>query len=310
MVRFNFKKVAASVAALSVVACMAAVPTSASDTAVELTIGQIEVPVSQAKKNAVIDVPIKIDAPDLTGFTIYIDVEDSATGGKVKRELEFTNAGLKMTAQIKAPETASATAAAWAAGSKVSLDDEDTEDNFAVVHVTLLEDLAVGDQIDIQYMSESATGMKCEWKDTPTAYEATAVNGWIKVVEDEVSTTTTPAATTTTPAATTTTPAGQGGTTTTPPAGEGESTTTTPAGGAAGDDGTTTTPAGGNANGSDTTPASGAGAGGTGTTTAAGGNTSTSSPQTGSSDVLPIAGAAAAVAVLGGVALVAKKKND
>nr|MDE5564480.1 NPXTG-anchored protein [Oscillospiraceae bacterium] len=34
------------------------------------------------------------------------------------------------------------------------------------------------------------------------------------------------------------------------------------------------------------------------------------SPKTGATDVLPIAGAAAAVAVLGGVALVAKKKND
>ena len=285
MVRFNFKKVAASVAALSIVACMAAVPTSASDTAVELTIGQIEIPVSEAKANAVIDVPIKIDAPDLTGFTVYIDVEDSATGGRVKRELEFTNPGLKMTAKIVAPETATASAAAWAAADPTTLDVEDTENNFAVIHVTLLEDLAVGDQIDIQYMSESTTGQKCEWTNKPNSVEASAVNGWIKVVDDEVSTTTTPAATTTTPAATTTTPAGQGGTTTTPPAGEGESTTTTPAGGGAGGTGTTVT-------------------------TVAGGNTSTSSPQTGSSDVLPIAGAAAAVAVLGGVALVAKKKND
>ncbi|MBR2086199.1 MAG: LPXTG cell wall anchor domain-containing protein, partial [Oscillospiraceae bacterium] len=43
--------------------------------------------------------------------------------------------------------------------------------------------------------------------------------------------------------------------------------------------------------------------------TARGGGEGTS-PKTGASDVLPIAGAAAAVAVLGGVALVTKKKND
>jgi len=39
-------------------------------------------------------------------------------------------------------------------------------------------------------------------------------------------------------------------------------------------------------------------------------STTGTSPKTGASDVLPIAGAAAAVAVLGGVALVSKKKND
>lgn len=50
-------------------------------------------------------------------------------------------------------------------------------------------------------------------------------------------------------------------------------------------------------------------AGGTGAATTAPA-TSTSSPATGTTDVLPIVGVAAAVAVLGGVAIVSKKKND
>ncbi len=49
---------------------------------------------------------------------------------------------------------------------------------------------------------------------------------------------------------------------------------------------------------------------GTKPATSAPATSSTSSPATGTTDVLPIVGVAAAVAVLGGVAIVSKKKND
>lgn len=296
MVRFNFKKVAASVAALSIVACMAAVPTSASDSAIELKIGKIEVPVSEAKAGTVIDVPVQLNAPDLTGFTVVIDVEDSAEGGKLSRKGEFTNAGLKMMIQVQEPKTSSASGATWAAAYPISLDEDNVDDegyaDFIIMHVTLEQDLEVGDKFEIKYMEKGPSGLANVWSNDEESalYDVISDDGWIEVVDDTPQTTTTeaPATTTTEAPATTTTEAPAD--TTTVPAGTTTAATTADAG-----------------NASNTSASTAAGAGGTGTTTVA---SSTGSPQTGSSDVLPIAGAAAAVAVLGGVALVAKKKND
>lgn len=287
MVRFNFKKVAASVAALSIVACMAAVPTSASDTAVQLDIAKVEVHVSDATKGAEIDVPVRINAPDLTGFTFVFTVESSADGGALSREVVFNNAKIESTV-LNEPKTNDAFGGTWATANPTSLDSVNTDDegygDFMTIHVTLNQDLALGDKYMITYEAAGPSGLENIWSndEISTHYDVDSDDGWIEVVDDTPQTTTTEAPATTTteaPADTTTVPAG----------------TTTAA---------TTADAG---NASNTSASTAAGAGGTGTTTVA---SSTGSPQTGSSDVLPIAGAAAAVAVLGGVALVAKKKND
>lgn len=287
MVRFNFKKVAASVAALSIVACMAAVPTSASDTAVELTIGKKELTVSEAK-GATVDIPITINAPALTGFSIVIDVQDSAEGGRVTRDFAFDTEenGLLESAEIVQRSNSSASGASWAVASPKNL-----KESFAVVHVTLPDDIEVGEKFEIKYMEKGPSGLANVWSNDEESalYDVISDDGWIEIIADPVDTTTTPVATTTTEAPATTTTEAPADTTTVP-AGTTTAATTADAG-----------------NASNTSASTAAGAGGTGTTTVA---SSTGSPQTGSSDVLPIAGAAAAVAVLGGVALVAKKKND
>lgn len=296
MVRFNFKKVAASVAALSIVACMAAVPTSASDSAIELKIGKIEVPVSEAKAGTVIDVPVRINAPDLTGFMFVFTVESSADGGALSREVVFNNAKIESTV-LNEPKTNDAFGGTWATANPTSLDSVNTDDegygDFMTIHVTLNQDLALGDKYMITYEAAGPSGLENIWSndEISTHYDVDSDDGWIEVVDDTPQTTTTeaPATTTTTEAPATTTTEAPADTTTVP-AGTTTAATTADAG-----------------NASNTSASTAAGAGGTGTTTVA---SSTGSPQTGSSDVLPIAGAAAAVAVLGGVALVAKKKND
>lgn len=288
MVRFNVKKVAATVAALSLVACMAAVPASASDTQVELTIGNETVPLSEAPGKTV-TLPITLDAPALSSFQFMVEVPGSIEDG-----LEL---GIKKDPILSSFDFGVATQGArdgtvflnWANG---AMPPEpcavDINGEIATISVTLPEDVKPG-KYEVNYVVISPNGKEMEWNDADAgvSYVDTvlATNGWIEIVDDTASTTTTEApATTTTEAPATTTTEAPADTTTAPvdtTTGTGTNT------GVAGE--TTTTVAGG------------------GTTTAA---SSTGSPQTGSSDVLPIAGAAAAVAVLGGVALVAKKKND
>ncbi len=302
MKKINFKAIVASLAAVSVVASMTAVSASAADT-VSIKIDQKTITLEEAKSP--VPIYVRMDAVDtgISAFEYGVHVDDRCTFVMVSDIADaMTKGGELINFSMTAAPSKLMKNAQWltyAASTPYT-----SSLNMALVMVTLPSDAKAGDQYDIEYIGELGSKEVMRNENDGIDYTASAVDGWIKI-EGAPETTTTTAETTTTTGETTTT---TGETTTT----TGETTTTT---------GETTTTTG------ETTTTTGATTTTTGGTTTAKPSTTTTakpsttttakddkkdegSPKTGATDVLPIAGAAAAVAVLGGVALVVKKKND
>ena len=317
MKKISFKKVMASVAALSVVSCMAAIPTAAAGE-VSAKIDQVTVKLNADKTVA------SATTADGTDVTAY--VKKSADGYQVplyvslvdNPGLSAVEYGIKVDDRISKWEVVTGPADAMDVGGKVlrwkggiaaeidgqrswpaydaSVSNEGAMD-ILCVYVTIPEAQATpGSKFDVKH-GDSTTGTdfakESVWKLVVNAnneYTASWTDGWVAF---EGETTTSSETTTSTTTTTTTT------STTEEPTTSSETSTSAVA--------TTSSTA------ASTTSTAAATTATTAKTTAAGGTTTAapaSSPKTGSTDVLPIAGAAAAVAVLGGVALVAKKKND
>ena len=388
MKKIDFKKALASVAALSVVATMAALPASAAEHAFGTTekqgavaIEQITVTLDELSADGY-QVPVLVKVSPNPGVNAlefgvsstmeYSVVTDTDTVMDVLSAKATANPdlakGLQAEVTYKAsPVEAGLTWVTWAATSTST-----TKERFAVLLCTVPSTAKAGDTFAIDYKSEGVGGASKEIfqkKENGTTTDFVAdgqyegLSGWIKIEAPEVVTTTTEAttvatttteattvATTTTEAttaATTTTKATTAATTTTKAATTTTkaATTTTKAATTTTKAATTTTKAATTTTKAATTTTKAATTttkpatlatttSGKSTTTTTGKSTTTTtgksttattkattkaatnannnggSPKTGASDVLPIAGAAAAVAVLGGVALVAKKKND
>ena len=324
MKKINLKKVVASVAALSVVGCMAAIPTSAASNGITLDIDKVELTLAelQAMGNKV---PVWINLTDNAGISSVeygVTVDSRITSYTVVNSSMVASAlGLSESPSVSM-EVSKDGDFSWlgfASGKMVP-----GKMKMVCYYVTIPDDAKPGDKYDIKYSKDNGahlggTADKFEiWENrtledilgnaVSTANYVTAgtvdvSDGYVYILPEETTTTeatttTTEATTTTTQATTTTTAA----TTTTTAA-----TTTTTAATTSTTAATTTTTGTGTTTGkaSTTTAKTTATTKATTKATTAGG-----SPKTGSGDVMPIAATAAAVAVLGGVALVAKKKND
>lgn len=330
MKKNSFKKVIASLAALSVVAVgTAAVPVSAktleaNQTDSEVYVDRATVSVDEAKAGVPIYVRLNIGdafAGGMTNFEFGVDVDSRASRvfiNDAATALEFGGENLNVVVTPADSPVAGYENYTYMSFAKGDVDAEKsdifaankitgvrpTSVNVAMVYVTIA-DPQPGETYPITIETKGvgeAAGRELTFKNGNTILSTDDIqlsDGWIKI-EGEPETTAPETTTTeaeTTKAEETTTQAEE---TTT----EAEETTTTVGGGE--DDGTTTTTTG---------TGSGAGGNGTSTSTTTGtdkgkGDGDDKSPETGVSDVLPIAGVAAAVAVLGGVALATKKKND
>lgn len=346
MKKINFKKALASVAALSVVACMAAVPASAATSGFGTTSNEAAVTIEQ--------VTVSLEELSAANYQVPVWVRVSPNPGVnalefgVTCELPYETITSARSASTYAslPTAGDQSLVANAADRWSTLDAEmtvkastvepgltwmtfakDTNDkeklNFAMLLVTVPETAKAGDVFPINYAAVGAGGASKEIFQVKTAgstvdyvadgnYEG--ISGWIKI-EGEGTTTTTTEATTTEATTTTTTEATTTQATTTTTTEATTTTTTTEATTTSTTAATTTTTTAPGTTTTAATTTTGKAATTTtakpaATTTAKANTSTTSSPKTGASDVLPIAGAAAAVAVLGGVALVAKKKND
>ena len=276
----NFKQIMAAVAAMSLVACAAAIPASASAEGATVEIDQVEIDLDELKAMNY-EVPINIVLTENAGINAF------AFGVGVEEGCSFT-VDMDVQEVMMAVEAAKSSDAefAWVNGANARTYKKSDMIICGIV-VKVPETAAVGDQFDITYAAQDQEGKKHIWGDTTTkadyvaAGSADAVDGWIKItgVPTTEATTTTEETTTTTESETTTT---ESETTTT----ESETTTTTES-----SETTTTTTTTGTGTATSTTPGTG-------------------SPATGTTDVLPIVGVAAAAAILGGVAIVAKKKED
>ncbi len=263
----NFKKVMAAVAAMSLVACAAAIPASASADGVTVEIQQVEVDVKDLAKDGGNVIPVAITLTENKGinaFAFGVDVDDAC-----EFEMDYDAQTMMMSVEGAKSEVETENFV-WINGANARTYSK-TDVVIIGLTVTIPKDAKIGDVFELNYAEVDLEGKDHIWGDTTTkadyvaAKTADAVDGWIKIVgEPETTPDTTPE---TTPD---TTPE------TTPDTTPDTTTTTT----------TTTT--------------------GTSTSTTPG----TGSPATGTTDVLPIVGVAAAAAILGGVAIVAKKKED
>ena len=326
MKKINLKKVVASVAALSVVGCMAAIPTSAASNGITLDIDKVELTMAelQAMGNKV---PVWFNLNDNAGISAVeygVTVDSRITSYTVVNSSMVASALGLSEAPSERMEVSKDGDFSWlglASGKMIP-----GKMKMVCYYVTIPDDAKPGDKFDIKYSKDNGAhlggtadkfqiwenrtkedilGNTVSTADYVAAGTVDVTDGYVYILPEE--TTTTAATTTTTEATTTTTQA----TTTTTAA----TTTTTAA------TTTTTAPTTTTTGGSTSTSVSTTTGTGTGTTASTAKTTATTkattkattaggSPKTGSGDVMPIAATAAAVAVLGGVALVAKKKND
>ena len=346
MKKINVKKLAASLAALSAVACMAAIPASAVETPAEygtstkscaVAIGQATVTLDELKaSNYQVPVMIKV-APNPKinilefgissplSYTLLtpddFDEDSNPDRAKQLKEMKTAPEGLaltiKMTANTVKNGSDNVTWLTWASDTGVKTQ------KFAVVLVDVPKDAKEGDKFDIKYLNEGLSGNPeicalnedADKKDYVELKDFEGIDGFVKIAGTPTPTETTTTTTTTSTSTTTTTTTTSTSTSTTTTTSTAKPTTTTSTTTTT----TTTMPV------SETRATPKAEPRGTGilnphkdeyytqTTPKAAparNNSEGTSPKTGASDVLPIAGAAAAVAVLGGVALVTKKKND
>lgn len=318
----TFKKALAAVSAAAVVATSAAVFTAVPADAIGgLAIAGVTVTMDELKaNNYLVTVPVTIngnsDGWDALAFgmswnTSEITYSSNTRGGLlgdayINQNIEISGSGLQLTpdgagAWIAYASTPSATGPSYVVGDGTIIN----------VIFKVNENAQPGDIYSIGSPSVSFDGASTPLvQHSPDASTAPASEGYIKIdgavtttTEATTTTTTTTEATTTT---TTTTTAAATTTTTTTTTAKPTTTTTTTTSAAATTTTTTTTAAATTTKAATTTSAA------TTTKKAAQQTTkkntgSTSSPKTGS--MIPVAGAVAAIAVIGGVALVSKKRK-
>ncbi len=322
MKKNSFKKVIASLAALSVVAVgTAAVPVSAktleaNQTDAEVYVDRATVSVDEAKAGVPIYVRLNMGdafADGMTNFEFGVDVDSRASRVFINDAATASEFGGEMLNVVVTPADSPVagyenyTYMSFAKGD-VDAEKSDifaankitgvrpTSVNVAMVYVTIA-DPQPGETYPITIETKGvgeAAGRELTFKNGNTILSTDDIqlsDGWIKI-EGEPETTAPETTTTeaeTTKAEETTTKAEETTTETETSATETETSTST----------TTST---NNGDGTSTSTTTG--------TDKGKGDGDDKSPETGVSDVLPIAGVAAAVAVLGGVALATKKKND
>lgn len=318
----TFKKALAAVSAAAVVATSAAVFTAVPADAIGgLAIAGVTVTMDELKaNNYLVTVPVTIngnsDGWDALAFgmswnTSEITYSSNTRGGLlgdayINQNIEISGSGLQLTpdgagAWIAYASTPSATGPSYVVGDGTIIN----------VIFKVNENAQPGDIYSIGSPAVSFDGASTPLvQHSPDASTAPASEGYIKIdgsvtttTEATTTTTTTTEATTTT---TTTTTAAATTTTTTTTTAKPTTTTTTTTSAAATTTTTTTTAAATTTKAATTTSAA------TTTKKAAQQTTkkntgSTSSPKTGS--MIPVAGAVAAIAVIGGVALVSKKRK-
>lgn len=318
----TFKKALAAVSAAAVVATSAAVFTAVPADAIGgLAVAGVTVTMDELKaNNYLVTVPVTIngnsDGWDALAFgmswnTSEITYSSNTRGGLlgdayINQNIEISGSGLQLTpdgagAWIAYASTPSATGPSYVVGDGTIIN----------VIFKVNENAQPGDIYSIGSPAVSFDGASTPLvQHSPDASTAPASEGYIKIdgpvtttTEATTTTTTTTEATTTT---TTTTTAAATTTTTTTTTAKPTTTTTTTTSAAATTTTTTTTAAATTTKAATTTSAA------TTTKKAAQQTTkkntgSTSSPKTGS--MIPVAGAVAAIAVIGGVALVSKKRK-
>lgn len=318
----TFKKALAAVSAAAVVATSAAVFTAVPADAIGgLAVAGVTVTMDELQaNNYLVTVPVTInsntDGWDALAFglswnTSEITYSSNSRGGLlgdayINQNIEISGSGLQLTpeengAWIAYASTPSATGPSYVVGDGTIIN----------VIFKVNENAQPGDIYSIGSPAVSFDGASTPLvQHSPDASTAPASEGYIKIdgpvtttTEATTTTTTTTEATTTT---TTTTTAAATTTTTTTTTAKPTTTTTTTTSAAATTTTTTTTAAATTTKAATTTSAA------TTTKKAAQQTTkkntgSTSSPRTGS--MIPVAGAVAAIAVIGGVALVSKKRK-
>lgn len=316
----TFKKALAAVSAAAVVATSAAVFTAVPADAIGgLAIAGVTVTMDELQaNNYLVTVPVTInsntDGWDALAFgmswnTSEITYSSNTRGGLlgdayINQNIEISGSGLQLTpdgagAWIAYASTPSATGPSYVVGDGTIIN----------VIFKVNENAQPGDIYYIDSPAVSFDGASTPLvQHSPDVSTTPASQGYIKIdgavtTTTEATTTTTTEATTTT--TTTTTAAATTTTTTTTTTAKPTTTTTTTTSAAATTTTTTTTAAATTTSAATTTKAAG-------TTKAAQQTTkkntgSTSSPKTGS--MIPVAGAVAAIAVIGGVALVSKKRK-
>ena len=322
----TFKKALAAVSAAAVVATSAAVFTAVPADAIGgLAIAGVTVTMDELKaNNYLVTVPVTIngnsDGWDALAFgmswnTSEITYSSNTRGGLlgdayINQNIEISGSGLQLTpdgagAWIAYASTPSATGPSYVVGDGTIIN----------VIFKVNENAQPGDIYYIDSPAVSFDGASTPLvQHSPDASTAPASQGYIQI--EGVQTTTTEATTTTTTTTTTkattttTTTTAKPTTTTTTTTSTAKPTTTTTTATTTKVSGTSDTKDTGNT--SDTKATGGTGVTKTTTTKAAQVTTkkntgSTSSPKTGS--MIPVAGAVAAIAVIGGVALVSKKRK-
>ncbi len=273
MKKMSFKKVMAAVAAMSLAACAAAIPASAASNGVTIAIDQKTMTVEElAAANYTVPIFVRIEEnAGVNAVEFGVEVDDRCTFTVVNNPIAAMQQAGEMIAWTMTFETnGQLTWQTWANATV------DTTTGFGIVAymVTVPEAEAVpGAKFDITYVEEaSKLNIWNNGIDNVNHVAAGTVDWTDGFIELEGETTTTTEETTTTTEETTTTT--EETTTTT----EETTTTTTEA--------TTTTAA----------------------TTTTGGSGSPATAD--ATDILPIVGVAAAAAILGGVAIVSKKKDE
>ena len=316
MKKNSFKKVIASLAALSVVAVgTAAVPVSAktleaNQTDAEVYVDQVTVSVEEAK--AGVPVYVRLNVGDafvdgMSNFEFGVNVDNRATRSIITAPAKALKEGGELVdLEIKSADSKETgyenfTWISYGNSEDVFYTDEDTGERTTTLNCVLLkvtiDDPIPGETYPVNIETvgvNAAPGRVLTFMNLGTTLtdSVDVVDGWIKI-EGEPETTA-PETTTeaeTTKAEETTTKAEETTTETETSATETETETST-----------STTTSTNKGDGTSTSSTTG--------TDKGKGDGDDKSPETGVSDVLPIAGVAAAVAVLGGVALATKKKND
>ncbi len=205
----NFKKIMAAVAAMSLVACAAVIPASASAEGATVEIDQVTLTLDELKA-ANYEVTIEVTLAENAGINAF------AFGINVDNRCQFIAdcEERDVTMAVEAAKSKDANFV-WVNGANASTYKK-SDKIITILTVTVPTDAKPGDVFELNYADKDQEGKKHIWADTTTkvdyvaAGSADAVDGWIKIdgevtTESETTTTETETTTTTTETETTTT---------------------------------------------------------------------------------------------------------
>ncbi len=150
------------------------VEAAASGSYPELSIDKMELTVSEAA-GATVSLDVYLDSPGLSGFAMVLQYDDRLSGAAIQI------LDLKLGRAVSITED-NYIAISWAESKSYTFD----EAIFRIT-VTLPEDVQPGDFFEVEYLPVSPSGVSCEWSDhfAGKRYDATSVNGGIRIAEDE-----------------------------------------------------------------------------------------------------------------------------